>query len=260
MSPQKRRITVVLAAVAALVVVALIGYFAIHARSGGGGSLAPMATVSPASPTPSSRPAARPATTWLVAKAGGTVVVYRRPSLSAPVRVTLSQLNPHGYPTLMLVRATRRVAGATWYQVWLALRHKGSSGWLQASRVSISATAARIVIQLAARRLNVYREGKLMGHFTVAVGSSAYPTPTGLFYIDEKIKPTLAGSPYGVLALGLSGFQPRLPTRGALAIHGTPDVALLGQAVSDGCIRMRNADVLKVSAWVPSGSPVLIQP
>jgi lipoprotein-anchoring transpeptidase ErfK/SrfK len=147
---------------------------------------------------------------------------------------------------------------SAWYDVWLAMRPNFSSGWVRASSVGTYATAAKIVIDVSARRLTVYRGGRLMAGFPVAVGSALYPTPPGLFFVNEKTIPT-PGSPYGALALGLSGFQPRLPTRGALAIHGTNDDAIIGQAVSDGCIRMHNADVLKVSRWVPSGSPVVIE-
>lgn len=259
MSPEKRRIVWVLATLAALAIMAFVGYSVVQARAAGGGALEPMANVSLPSPTPATQATAAPATSWLVARAIGTVIVYRRPSSSAPVRITLSKLNPHGYPTLMLVRKTRRIGGVAWYDVWLALRRNGSSGWVQASKVSTSPTVARIVIDVAARRLSVYRNGKLRGRFSVAVGSSVYPTPTGLFFIDEKRRPSPADGPYGVLAMGLSGFQPRLPTLGALAIHGTNNDACIGQAVSEGCIRMHNADVLKVSAWVPSGSPVVIE-
>jgi lipoprotein-anchoring transpeptidase ErfK/SrfK len=183
---------------------------------------------------------------------------YREPASSAPVRTTLSKLNVHQCATLMLVRSTRQIGGVTWYDVWLAMRPNFSSGWVRASSVGTYATAAKIVIDVSARRLTVYRGGRLMAGFPVAVGSALCPTPPGLFFVNEKTIPT-PGSPYGALALGLSGFQPRLPTRGALAIHGTNDDAIIGQAVSDGCIRMHNADVLKVSRWVPSGSPVVIE-
>lgn len=256
MSPEKRRIALVLATLTALAVVAFAGYFVVHVRAAEGGALQPMATVSLPSPTPATQAGGAPTASWLVAKASGTVVVHRRPSPAAPVRATFSKLNQHGYPTLMLVRKTRQIGGLTWYDVWLARRPNGSSGWVRASEVGTYATVARIVIDVSARRLSVYRSGRLMGRFPVAVGSSAYPTPTGHFFIDEKRRPSPSGGPYGVLAMGLSGFQPRLPTGDSLAIHGTNNNACIGRAVSDGCIRMHNADVLKVSAWVPSGSPV----
>jgi lipoprotein-anchoring transpeptidase ErfK/SrfK len=253
-SPEKRRITSILVAIAVLAIVAFAGYFVVRARSGGGGAGQPTATL----PSPSPHATETPTAKWLVAKATGAVTVYRQPSPSADVRVTLSKLNSHGCPTLMLVRDTRQIDGKAWYQVWLAKRPNGSSGWVRASSVGTYSTAARILIDVSARRLSVYLNDRLMGRFPVAVGSSAYPTPTGFFFVNEKIQPTPSGGIYGVLAMGLSAFQPKLPTRGALAIHGTNDGPGIGRAISDGCIRMHNADVLKVSAWVPSGSPVVI--
>ena len=78
-SPEKRRITAVLATIAVLAIVAFAGYFVVRARSGGGSSLQPMATASPASPTPKTPANETPTAKWLVAKASGTVAVYRQP-------------------------------------------------------------------------------------------------------------------------------------------------------------------------------------
>lgn len=41
-------------------------------------------------------------------------------------------------------------------------------------------------------------------------------------------------------------------------IHGCPDTEPMGVPRSHGCIRMRNADVIRLCAWVPVGCPVLI--
>jgi lipoprotein-anchoring transpeptidase ErfK/SrfK len=65
-----------------------------------------------------------------------------------------------------------------------------------------------------------------------------------------------------VLALGISAFQPKLSgwaQGGPVAIHGTNQPELIGQAVSHGCVRMRDKDVLAVSRVVPAGSPVEIR-
>jgi lipoprotein-anchoring transpeptidase ErfK/SrfK len=259
--PAKRRITGIVVTCLALVLVALAGYVVVQTRHDEKGSLEPMAVLASPSPTPSAHGStvAAPQTSWLVAEAKRATAVYRRPSAEAPLRVRLPRINAHGCVTVMLVRSIRTVGGATWYDVWLPLRRNFSSGWVKAGDVGVYPTAAEIVVDLSARRLTVYRHGKPMDHFTVAVGSAQYPTPTGSFFVAEKTTPP-PGGPYGVLALGLSGYQPLLPTRGALAIHGTDNDAVLGQAVSEGCIRMRNADVVKVSRWVPAGSPVLIAP
>ena len=256
MPPKKRRIIPVLVAIAALIVVAFAGFLVVRARSGGGGAGQPVTTLP--SPTPHTQATAPPAAKWLVVKARGPVTVYRQPSPSAGVRATLPKINAHGQPTVMLVRETRVVGGLTWYNVWLASRPNGSRGWVRAKGVGTYATVAKIVIDVSARRLSVYRKGKLKGQFPVAVGSTAYPTPTGFFFVNEKVRPLPPDGPFGVLAIGLSAFQPKLPSRGSLAIHGTNDGADIGRAISDGCIRMRDADVLKVGAWVPSGSPVVI--
>ncbi len=260
MSPQRGRSTRVIAALGALVLIALAGFLVVHVRHGAAGALAPAAAAGSPSPSPGvgSTPVHGRRTLWLVAEARATTVAYERPSSSAPVRATLPRVNAHRCVTVMLVRSTRRIGDATWYDVWLPQSPDFSTGWVQASSIATYTTPARIVVSLSSRRLTVYRSGRAVGRFAVAIGSSAYPTPTGLFFVAEKTTP-MPGSPFGVLALGLSGYQPRLPGSGALAIHGTNDDALIGQAVSEGCIRMHNADVLRVSRWVPTGSPVLIE-
>jgi lipoprotein-anchoring transpeptidase ErfK/SrfK len=43
-----------------------------------------------------------------------------------------------------------------------------------------------------------------------------------------------------------------------VAIHGTNEPWLIGKAISHGCVRMHNKDVLEVSRAVPAGSPVEI--
>ena len=45
-----------------------------------------------------------------------------------------------------------------------------------------------------------------------------------------------------------------------LRIHGTPQPHLLGRAVSKGCIRMRNEDVVRLYARVRIGTPVVVEP
>lgn len=65
--------------------------------------------------------------------------------------------------------------------------------------------------------------------------------------------------------LWLSGCEPGFNRLGNvdtmqryIYIHGTPDIEPMGKPGSDGCIRMRNADVLELFDLVPVGTPVLI--
>jgi lipoprotein-anchoring transpeptidase ErfK/SrfK len=255
--------TLLRAAVVAVVLVVLagVGYGIIHARSGGGGTGQPTASPSPTTTSVAATPTPTPAPRWQVAKAVGPVAAYKAPSTSSAVRQRFGKTNANGYPSVFLVRSVRQVGGVTWYNVWLPIRPNESRGWIKEGSVAIYTTSAKIVINLAERRLIVYRRGQLLGEFKVAVGSPALPTPTGIYYINQKLRPTTSGGAYGVLALGISAYQPKLanwPQGGPVAIHGTNQDALIGQAVSHGCVRMHNADVLKVSAWVPTGSPVVI--
>jgi hypothetical protein len=248
--------------VIALIVLVGVGYGVVRARSGGSGTGLPAASPSP-SPTGASAPSPTPAAVprWQVAKAVGPVVAYTAPSTSAAVRQRFSAVNVNGFPSIFLVRSVRQVGAATWYDVWLPIRPNESHGWIREGGVAIYSTVAKIVINLAKRRLSVYRRGVLMGTFRVAVGVPALPTPTGIYYINQKLRPPTLGGPYGVLARGISAFQSRLPNwpqGGPVAIHGTNQDSLIGGAVSHGCVRMHNADVLRVNAWVPAGSPVVI--
>ena len=244
----------------ALVVLAAGGWAVVRARAAATGA-APTPAAVHAVPGAGAKPVVA-VPRWQVAKAVGPVVAYRRPSYSAPVRQRFGVTDSTGYPNVFLVRGTRQVGGVTWYDVWLPIRPNGSHGWVSEGHVSIYTTSAKIVVHLATRRLIVYRNGMRLGSFPVAIGMPSLPTPTGTYYVKQKLRPTTVGGPYGVLALGLSAYQPRLPDwplGGPVAIHGTNEDALIGQAVSHGCIRMHNADVLKVSGWVPTGSPVIIE-
>jgi lipoprotein-anchoring transpeptidase ErfK/SrfK len=42
-------------------------------------------------------------------------------------------------------------------------------------------------------------------------------------------------------------------------IHGTSDEQRLGKAVSHGCIRMHNRDIIELFDAVPAGTPVEIR-
>jgi len=186
---------------------------------------------------------------------------YAQPSTGSRVKAQFAKYNANHYPAVFLVKATKQVGGTVWYDVWLPIRPNGSRGWIREGSVTVFTTTAMIRIDLSARRLTVYRRGAKLGSFPVAVGTPQLPTPTGFYYVDQKLRPATPGGPYGVLAIGISAFQPRLPNwpgGGPVAIHGTNQDALIGQAVSHGCVRMHNADVLKVGAWVPTGSPVVI--
>jgi lipoprotein-anchoring transpeptidase ErfK/SrfK len=240
---------------------ALGGYAVIRARAAGAQPRQAPATVDLPAVASTGRPAPQ-YQRWTVGRATGDVLVRRGPSPSAPLKIKLGKVNQNGYPTLVLVDATRDVGGVQWYRVFVAMRPNESRGWVREGQLAFYQTTSRIVIDLSQRKLMVYRRGELKHTYPVAVGRPGLATPTGFFFINQKLRPSAPGGPYGVLALGLSAFQPKLAAweqGGPVAIHGTNEDSLIGQAVSHGCVRMHDKDVLAVSALVPSGSPVLIR-
>jgi lipoprotein-anchoring transpeptidase ErfK/SrfK len=85
-----------------------------------------------------------------------------------------------------------------------------------------------------------------------------------VFFITEGVRPSNPKGAYGTFAFGLSGYSNVL-TRfgrgdGQIGIHGTNAPAQLGQAVSHGCIRMRNEAVSKLAKLLPQGVPVVVEP
>lgn len=251
------------AALAAVAVLAVAGYVLVEARAQGGGtSLEPAPPTASLRPSPGASPSAEPRIQrWLVAKAVRAANVYARPSTDAHVKLAFDKRNINDYPTVFLVDHTRETGGRVWYNVWVAMSPNGSRGWIREGDVAIYPTTAKIEIDLSERTLTVFRRGLRLGTFKVAVGMPGLATPTGFFYVNQKLKPAAPGGAFGALAIGISAFQPKLPNwpqGGPIAIHGTDQPELIGKAVSHGCVRMRDQDVLKVSDWVPTGSPVII--
>jgi lipoprotein-anchoring transpeptidase ErfK/SrfK len=261
MNRRTRDIVIAVLGVVVVLAGALGGYAAIRSRAAASGTSQAVATT-PLPTATAERSTAPQYERWTVGKAVGPVVVYARPSTSSRAKAKLGRLNQNGYPTLLLVNSVKEVRGRMWYDVWVAMRPNGSRGWVPEGRLAFYTTSAQIVIDLSARELSVHRRGALVDTFPVAVGKPGLETPTGSFFVNQKLRPADSGGAFGVLALGISAFQPKLPDwaeGGPVAIHGTNQPELIGQAVSHGCVRMRNKDVLKVDRLVPAGSPVVIR-
>lgn len=250
------------AALAVVGAMAFAGYGIVQARAAGGEPRQALASVATPSPGDAAEPAEPAYERWTVGKVVRPIIAYARPDEDAPVKVRLGTLTANGYPTLVLVDTVRTVGSETWYRVWLAIRPNGSRGWVREGDLGFFTTSSKIVIDLSERRLTVYRRGEKMASFPVAVGRPGLETPTGYYFVNQKLTPASPGGVYGVLAIGISAFQPRLPNwplGGPVAIHGTNEDYLIGKAVSHGCVRMHNKDVLAVNKLVPAGSPVVIR-
>jgi lipoprotein-anchoring transpeptidase ErfK/SrfK len=193
----------------------------------------------------------------VVATASHGVAIYAAPNGS--LLRHFSARTELGAPRTFLVTGTR---GTDWLQVELPIRPNGSRGWIRSSAVMTAVTTMAIDVDRRAHVLTLLRNGAPVRTFPVAVGAPATPTPTGAFFISDRL-PTLAPyGPYGPYALGLSGYSDVLLTfagaDGVLGIHGTNEDWSVGHPVSHGCIRMHNSDVTWLYRKIGLGAAVIV--
>ncbi len=123
-----------------------------------------------------------------------------------------------------------------------------------------------VVVNLAERNLYVYRDGRPIACYPVAIGRRGWETPTGDFTIinkrknptwfppkwaiEEKPVPPGPKNPLGDRWMGLSA-----PGYG---IHATNAPATIGRYLSHGCIRMYPEHAHELYEMVLVGTPVKI--
>jgi hypothetical protein len=193
----------------------------------------------------------------------GKLTARTAPREDAPALRTFGPRTPEGVTRVFLVRRRSLAAdcAAAWYQVDLPIRPNGVRGWVRAAGLHAYIVRWRLRIELGRHRLIAYEGGRERLRITVAIGRPGTPTPTGSFYVLERLYLTDPSGPYGPGALGLSSFSPVLTgwTRGGpIAIHGTDQAVTIGDAVSNGCVRVRNEQMLRLLRDVPAGAPVEI--
>jgi hypothetical protein len=160
----------------------------------------------------------------------------------------------------MLIASAERRGSETWLEVYLPIRPNSTRAWVDADDVRVRERRERIEVDLSDRTLRRYRDGELVERLTVGVGQPRFPTAVGTFYVWVKVRYEDPNGAYGPLALGLSGFSPVLsdwPGEGRMAIHGTSNAGDRGRAVSHGCVRVYNPQLMDL-ADVPLGTPVVI--
>ena len=193
-----------------------------------------------------------------------TIVSVRRTAVmrSGPGGRVIERLGPRtefGGPTAMSVVRRR----GRWVGVTTARRRNGSLGWLDVKSLRTSRTRLTIRVDRSARRLELRRAGKVLARSTVSIGRPGSPTPTGRFAVTDKLRGDRFGSYYGCCILALSGTQPNTPPGwpggNRLAIHGTPNQASLGGAVSAGCVHASASTLERLMRRVPVGTPVIIR-
>lgn len=138
-----------------------------------------------------------------------------------------------------------KVDGVAGPDTWLAL----TRGYDYDSSDLDAAALPRIHVHVDTRILTMTSNGTITV-YPVAVGKPSTPSPVGEWKV--VFKSMNPGGPFGVRWMRLS-----VPW-GGYGIHGTNNPSSIGKAVSHGCIRLYNEDVVKLYDLTPVGTPVSI--
>jgi hypothetical protein len=161
----------------------------------------------------------------------------------------------------ILARSKDR-SGMWWLRVRLPIRPNGSTGWVPRIALGeIRRVDSWLKVDRGRFRLQLLRRGRIVFQARVGVGQVRWPTPRGTFYVRNRLAGAALGSMYGPLAFGTSARSAVLtdwPGGGVIGIHGTDRPGLLPGRVSHGCIRLRNADVVRLGRRLAIGTPVTI--
>jgi lipoprotein-anchoring transpeptidase ErfK/SrfK len=193
-----------------------------------------------------------------------TVTVRAEPRVDAKRVTVLKQFRSDYRPQVVLAIAKLsdpKTGKAAWYRISVPGRPNGRTGWVQARAVTLHPMHWEIVIYRGARRMELWKDGRLNYTTTVAVGRPGMETPLGTFYVTVRFHP-VQETFLGVFAFETSAYSKlsEWPGGGKVGIHGTYEPQLLGQAVSHGCVRMSNTAAAYLRDRIPVGTPIRIVP
>ncbi|ACC80967.1 L,D-transpeptidase [Nostoc punctiforme] len=125
-----------------------------------------------------------------------------------------------------------------------------------------------IRVKRGARQVYVYQDKQVLKSFPIAIGKSGWETPLGNYQvIYMKKNPIFKNFKTGNIImpgannpLGKRVIVFKIYKKSHLAFHGTNQDKLIGKAVSHGCIRMLNKDVIALYELVNIGTPINVLP
>jgi hypothetical protein len=174
----------------------------------------------------------------------------------------LGTMTTDGTHNIVLVLQQKQTSATqSWYLVRLPILPNNSVGWVPATALGPLFTVhTHLYVDREHFRITLKKDGKTIFKSFVGVGRSIWPTPSGQFYIRDKL--TNFNDPfYGPVAFGTSARSATLtdwPGGGFVGVHGTNEPQILPGRVSHGCVRMRNPSILKLAKLLPVGTPLTI--
>jgi lipoprotein-anchoring transpeptidase ErfK/SrfK len=207
------------------------------------------------------RPLSRQETSARSAPVVREAVARAAPEVSARPVATLGLETPEGTTNIVLVSGERERPDGLWVRVRLAALPNGLSGWVPRRVLGgYRFVHTQLVVDRERLTATLNRDGRRIFASPVGVGRPEWPTPSGQFYVRDRLSGF--GDPfYGPVAFGTSARSAVLtdwPAGGFVGIHGTNEPGLIPGRISHGCVRLRNADILRLARLMPVGTPVTI--
>lgn len=170
--------------------------------------------------------------------------------------------NPSYFGGPLVLKVVEGREDQPYVRALLPVRPNGTTGWIRTADFDFTVVATRVEISLGDRAIRAFERGELIAEAPVVVGTPSTPTPLGTFFINERIEKTNPSGPYGPWILGVAAFSETLASFDGgipvIGIHGTNRPELVGQARSNGCVRVPNEVIDALARRLPLGTPVSI--
>jgi lipoprotein-anchoring transpeptidase ErfK/SrfK len=232
-------------------------------------ALAAVATVLATAPAAASGPGdqqvvklSNEETTTLWAHPGSTSLIRYSPSRKSHAFRRLHLMTEDGFPEIYIALArTVDQYGTQWVQIRVPMRPNGKKGWVPRDALGRFHTVhTHLIVNRHTLRATLYRGNRKIWSSPVGVGKPSTPTPSGRFYIRERIKALQGNTIYGPYAFGTSDYSTlsEWPGGGIVGIHGTNEPRLIPGRPSHGCIRLPNDKVTQLWRLLPLGTPLRV--
>ena len=188
--------------------------------------------------------------------------IRREPAFDSRRLARLRMSTENGLPEVYVALRSRRDGrGRLWIQVRIPARPNGQTGWVRRPALgTLRVVTTFLEIDKSDSRATLRRSGRRVWSAPIGHGAPGTATPSGQFYIRERV-PNLQGDPlYGPFAFGTSAYSTLSdwPAGGVVGIHGTNQPWLIPGRPSHGCVRIANPAIIRLARLMPIGTPVRI--
>jgi lipoprotein-anchoring transpeptidase ErfK/SrfK len=204
---------------------------------------------------------------WAVAPVSSVRVTPIRPgtltTYASPGGPRLTQLDNPLYENVPLVLSQIGPQVGQWIPVSMPIRPDNTVGWVQARKVQTTPLTYSIDVYRSRNTIMVWQGQRIVRSYATATGAPRTPTPLGTFHVLGT-EPSFGA--YGPYVTFTSGFSEVFTTFGhnggdaVTAMHGTDVDHSVGRNVSNGCLRVHNANADWLGRNITPGTLVRIHP